>query len=44
MRRPSERELDWILVGPETPCVGAEKVLLPGLMTHWTVQYDLGFA
>ena len=32
--RPSERQLDWILVGPETPCIGAEKVLLPGLSTH----------
>ena len=42
--RPSERELDWILLGPETPCVGAEKVLLPGLSTHRMVQCDLGFA
>ena len=26
------------------PCVGAEKVLLPGLSTHWMVQCHLGFA
>ena len=42
-RRPSERELEWFLVGPETPCVGAKKVLLPGLSTHRMVQCDLGF-
>ena len=42
--RPSERELDWVLVGPETPCVGADKVLLPGLGTHRMVQCDLVFA
>ena len=42
--RPSERELDWVLVGPETPCVGADKVLLPGLSTHRMVQCDLEFA
>ena len=41
---PSERELDWVLVGPETPCMGAEKGLLPGLTTHRMVQSDLGFA
>ena len=42
--RPSERELDWVLVGPETPCVGADKVLLPGLSTQRMVQCDLEFA
>ena len=42
--RPSERELDWILVGPQTPCVGAKKVLLPGLSTHQMVQCNLGSA
>ena len=41
--RPSERKLGWILAGPETLCVGAEKVLLPGLSTHRMVQSDLGF-
>ena len=41
--RPSEHKLDWILVGPETPCVGVEKVLLPGLSTLRMVQCDLGF-
>ena len=41
--RPCERELDWILVGPETPCVGAETVLLPGLSTHRMVQCGVGF-
>ena len=41
---PSERELDWVLVGLETPCVGADKVLLPDLSTHRMVQCDLGFA
>ena len=42
--RPSERELDWVLVGLETPCVGADKVLLPGRSTHRMVQCDLVFA
>ena len=42
--RPSERELDWVLVGPETLCVGVDKVLLPGLSTHRMVQCDLVFA
>ena len=32
------------LVGPETPCVGAEEVPLPGFSTHRMVQCDLGFA
>ena len=41
--RPSERELDWVLVGPKTPCVGADKVLLPGLSTHRMVQCDPEF-
>ena len=41
---PSERELDWVLVGPETTCVGADKVLLPGLSTHRMVKCDLVFA
>ena len=41
---PSERELDGSLVGPETPCVGADKVLLSGLSTHQMVQCDLEFA
>ena len=31
-------------MGPETPCVGAEKVVLPGLSIHRMVQCDLGFA
>ena len=35
---PSERELDWVLIGPETPCVLAEKVVLSGLNTHQMVQ------
>ena len=39
--RPSEH---WVLVGPETPCVAADKVLLPGLNTHRMVQCDLVFA
>ena len=42
--RPSERDLDWVLVGPETPCVGADKVLLPGLSTHRMMHCDLVFA
>ena len=42
--RPSERELDWVLVGPETPGVGVDKVLLPGLSTHRMVQCDLVLA
>ena len=42
--RPSECELDWVLVGPENPCVGAKKVLLPGLSTHRMVPCDLVFA
>ena len=42
--RPSKRELDRVLVGPETPCVGAKKVLVPGLSTHRMVHCDLGFA
>ena len=42
--RPSQRELNWVLVGPKTTCVGAEKVLLPRLSTHLMVQCDLGFA
>ena len=41
--RPSERELDWVLVSPKTPCVGADKVLLPGLSTHRMVQCGLVF-
>ena len=43
MGRPSERQLDWVLIGPKTPCVGAEKVLVPGLSTHQMVQCDPGF-
>ena len=31
-------------MGPETPCVGADKVLLPGLSTQRMVQCDLVFA
>ena len=42
--RPSERELDWVLMGPETPCPGADKILLPGLSTNRMVQCDLVFA
>ena len=42
--RPSERKLDWVLVGPETPCVGADNILLPSLITHRVVQCDLLFA
>ena len=42
--RPSERELEWVLVGPETPCVGADNALLPGLSTYRMVQCDLVFA
>ena len=41
MGRPSVRELDWVPVDPETPCVGADKVLLPGLSTHRMVKCDL---
>ena len=42
--RPSERELDWVLMGPKTPCVWANKVLLAGLSTHRMVQCNLAFA
>ena len=42
--RPSERELSSVLSGPEIPCVGTDKVLLPGLSTHRMVQCDLVFA
>ena len=41
---PSKRDLDWVLVGPETPCEGLHKVLLPGLSTNRMVQCDLVFA
>ena len=31
-------------MGPKTPCMGAEKFLLPFLSTDRMVQYNLGFA
>ena len=42
--RPSKRDLDWVLVGPETPCVRADKVLVPGRNTQRIVQCDLVIA
>ena len=41
--RPSKREPDWILVGPENLCVEAERVLVPRLYTCRMVQCDLEF-
>ncbi len=37
----SARELDWVLVSADTPCVDCVKVLLPGLSTHLAVVCDL---
>jgi hypothetical protein len=40
-RGTSARELDWVLIGPNTPCTACHKALLPGLSTHVTLQVDL---
>jgi hypothetical protein len=40
-RGVSRRELDWVLVGPQTPCTDCEKTLLPGMSTHAVLQCDL---
>ena len=37
----SSTEIDWVLVGPTTPCTRASRVSLPGLSTHRAVQCDL---
>ena len=37
----SARELDWVLVSADTPCVDCAKVLLPGLSSHLAVVCDL---
>ena len=34
VRRPSQRGLDWVLIGSDIPCLGAHKSLLPGPRTH----------
>ena len=39
--RASSRELDWILISPDTPCLACSKTLLPGLSTHSALQVDL---
>ena len=38
--RASSRELDWILISPDTPCLACSKTLLPGsphtALSRWT--------
>lgn len=37
----SRKEIDWLLISMDTPCVSCEKQLLPGLSTHLCLQCDL---
>ena len=37
----SAREIDWLLVSADTPCVSCIKDLIPGLSTHRTLVCDL---
>ena len=40
----SAREIDWVVVNADTPCVACVKVLLPGLCTHLGVLCSLTMA
>ena len=40
----SSREIEWVLVSADTPCVACDKVLLPGLCTHLGVLCSLSMA
>ena len=40
-RGSSEKEIDWVLVSPDTAVVSANRVLLPGLCTHLALMVDL---
>jgi endonuclease/exonuclease/phosphatase family metal-dependent hydrolase len=39
--RVSAKELDWVLLSPDTACGLSSRVLLPGISTHAALQVDL---